>query len=125
MSQSLREKIEGLTGVCGMVERREVIRILAEHEREQAAVAIGVQPILPCAPEDDIDWDAKLDLKPPQITELAARGYKRVNRNANDIGCRAGTDGDCYWSECPQINDGEPKQSGRSCPLWYTSDREA
>jgi len=39
-----------------------------------------------------------------------------------DIGCHAGTDGDCYWSECPQIMDGEPHKSGRSCPLCNSAD---
>jgi len=37
-------------------------------------------------------------------------------------GCHAGTDGDCYWSECPQIMDGEPHKSGRSCPLCNSAD---
>lgn len=31
--------------------------------------------------------------------------------------CRAGTDGDCFWSECPQLADGEPEATGRHCPL--------
>lgn len=26
-------------------------------------------------------------------------------------------DGDCVWSGCPQLRDGEPKASGRHCPL--------
>lgn len=31
--------------------------------------------------------------------------------------CRAGSDGDCVWSACPQLRDGEPAASGRHCPL--------
>lgn len=31
--------------------------------------------------------------------------------------CHAGRDGACGWVHCPQIRDGEPKRSGRHCPL--------
>ena len=31
--------------------------------------------------------------------------------------CHAGSDGDCSWSDCPQLRDGEPVKSGRHCPL--------
>jgi len=31
--------------------------------------------------------------------------------------CRAHADGDCTWSDCPQLRDGEPRKSGRHCPL--------
>lgn len=31
--------------------------------------------------------------------------------------CRADCDDHCEWSECPQLRDGEPKKSGRHCPL--------
>jgi len=31
--------------------------------------------------------------------------------------CHAGKDGDCIWDECPQLRDGEPKKTGRHCPL--------
>jgi hypothetical protein len=30
--------------------------------------------------------------------------------------CRAGSDGECFWAECPQRRDGEPARSGRRCP---------
>lgn len=32
--------------------------------------------------------------------------------------CHAGKDGDCIWPECPQLKDGEPAATGRTCPLW-------
>jgi hypothetical protein len=42
------------------------------------------------------------------------------------VGCRAGRDGDCYWTKCPQLRDGEPRKSGRSCPRWTSQpDAEA
>ncbi len=31
--------------------------------------------------------------------------------------CRGHEDGECFWSECPQLRDGEPRKSGRHCPL--------
>lgn len=31
--------------------------------------------------------------------------------------CRAGSDGECFWKECPQEREGEPAASGRHCPL--------
>ena len=31
--------------------------------------------------------------------------------------CRAAKDGECHWASCPQERDGEPKKSGRHCPL--------
>lgn len=32
--------------------------------------------------------------------------------------CAADDDGDCNHAQCPQVRDGEPKRSGRSCPLY-------
>lgn len=45
---------------------------------------------------------------------------------APSAGCHAGNDGDCSWSACPQLRDGEPASSGRHCPLdaASTADRE-
>lgn len=37
--------------------------------------------------------------------------------------CMAGEDGDCDHKDCPQLRDGEPAKTGRSCPLW-TQHRE-
>lgn len=33
--------------------------------------------------------------------------------------CRSQRDGDCDcdWVDCPQLKDGEPRKSGRHCPL--------
>lgn len=31
--------------------------------------------------------------------------------------CHAGQDGECNWPGCPQLRDGEPKATGRHCPL--------
>lgn len=34
-----------------------------------------------------------------------------------DTDCHAGSDGECFWTDCPQLRDGEPVASGRHCPL--------
>lgn len=31
--------------------------------------------------------------------------------------CQAAQDGECMWKKCPQLKDGEPKATGRHCPL--------
>lgn len=31
--------------------------------------------------------------------------------------CHANRDGDCCHAECPQLRDGEPRATGRHCPL--------
>lgn len=37
--------------------------------------------------------------------------------------CHADRDGDCYWTGCPQLRDGEPFKTGRHCPLDADDDR--
>ena len=38
--------------------------------------------------------------------------------NHNDHGkCRANKEGDCVYSKCPQLRDGEPVRSNRHCPI--------
>lgn len=31
--------------------------------------------------------------------------------------CQSQRDGDCIWQHCPQNRDGEPRKTGRHCPL--------
>ena len=31
--------------------------------------------------------------------------------------CHGDRDGECFWSRCPQLCDGEPEATGRHCPL--------
>ena len=35
--------------------------------------------------------------------------------------CHGASDGDCFYSRCPQLRDDEPKRTGRHCPLdsWH------
>lgn len=38
-------------------------------------------------------------------------------RRAMSGRCQADRDGECTWCGCPQLRDGEPGATGRSCPL--------
>lgn len=46
-------------------------------------------------------------------TDTPKKAYTGVRTTA----CHAGMDGECFWPDCPQLRDGEPKKSGRHCPL--------
>lgn len=45
--------------------------------------------------------------------------------SAGTAECHADSDGDCNWRQCPQLRDGEPRKSGRDCPLNVESDEES
>lgn len=36
--------------------------------------------------------------------------------------CRSDADGECTWKGCPQLRDGEPRATGRHCPLDHDLD---
>lgn len=48
----------------------------------------------------------------------------RVVRPADYPHCQAGRDGECNWTHCPQLRDGEPARSRRHCPKDTRSDDE-
>lgn len=37
--------------------------------------------------------------------------------------CQSGRDGECGWVHCPQLRDGEPKATGRHCPIDFERER--
>jgi hypothetical protein len=47
----------------------------------------------------------------PRSIELKVSGYDPGSH------CHAQNDGDCTWDACPQMRDGEPEKTGRTCPL--------
>lgn len=54
------------------------------------------------------------------VLEILAGGTYAERLAAHEetlFGCRAGAEGVCLWPDCPQIRDGEPEASGRTCPL--------
>lgn len=48
----------------------------------------------------------------PYALQLAAEGH-----------CMSDSDGDCTWESCPQLKDGEPERSGRTCPRHVATKR--
>ena len=38
--------------------------------------------------------------------------------------CHAASDGECTWKHCPQLREGEPKKTGRHCPLDWLDEEE-
>ncbi len=57
----------------------------------------------------------------PALEEAEQSAAAAATRPPSDLGCRAGSDGDCDWPECPQERDGEPRATGRDCPLLFGS----
>lgn len=45
-------------------------------------------------------------------------GQRRITR------CQSDDDGYCEWPGCPQLRDGEPKKTGRHCPLDRVEDED-
>lgn len=50
-------------------------------------------------------------------SEAKKRLFRRRRKPEHLHHCHAQSDGDCDWEGCPQLRDGEPERSGRSCPL--------
>lgn len=52
------------------------------------------------------------------------RGRDNAFKDMNDANpdCHAGRDGECMWELCPQNRDGEPRKTGRSCPIYRNDD---
>lgn len=53
----------------------------------------------------------------PEGTDLNQKSIPNFCAIVEEGYCRADRDGDCSWDECPQLRDGEPEASGRSCPF--------
>jgi hypothetical protein len=45
-----------------------------------------------------------------------------VKKDSVEAHCHAARDGECFWKHCPQIRDGEPRNSGRHCPYDQNDD---
>lgn len=48
----------------------------------------------------------------------------RAHPNHQVEHCHAHSDGECFSKHCPQLRDGEPVTTGRSCPLPDWPDEE-
>lgn len=69
---------------------------------------------------DHLERLSRLAQEPPRPVDLKPSSSYLVG----DDCCHADRDGDCYWTGCPQIKDGEPHKSGRHCPLDNWKDDE-
>ena len=49
---------------------------------------------------------------------------KKSLPQAPAIRCHSDDDGYCEWKNCPQLRDGEPKATGRSCPHYPQADED-
>lgn len=49
--------------------------------------------------------------------DRAAKAASQDTTHAPLTRCAAGRDGECGHAQCPQLRDGEPRASGRHCPL--------
>lgn len=56
------------------------------------------------------------EMPPSQWEEIEQEGVATAPPVAEYQGCRSGRDGDCFWAECPQLRDNEPRATGRHCP---------
>lgn len=54
-------------------------------------------------------------MKKPELTRI---GFSLIRPPRFQGQCHSGEDGDCDWEDCPQLRDGEPEKTGRSCPLY-------
>ena len=107
----------GIANVCAAIdagdgavmlydaEMRDVIDALDDRER-----AIGRERTRADAAEAEV---ARLRAIVEGRTTAPTRAILPVYVNP---GCHSDDDGDCVWSECPQLRDGEPKATGRHCP---------
>lgn len=84
-------------------------------EKGREAIFSTSNPFCPC--------DSKTMRKAVRWAERAHRigtpastGGERKESPLNGR-CQADRDGDCVHSQCPQLRDGEPKATGRHCPL--------
>lgn len=62
----------------------------------------------------------------PMPTALEMDGTRTMEDYGDRERCHASiSDGECEWSECPQLRDGEPDKTGRHCPIdtWVDEDR--
>ncbi len=95
---------------------------LRQSQRETA----GTQLALDAMRERATKAERKLEDSERRVRDLQGhRVYLRtVLSQHTDLRCHSASDGECNWADCPQEREGEPKRSGRSCPLYDWEDRE-
>lgn len=92
-----------------------------QYDRFRAAITTFVRELaLAEAERDEVRLRPGTDVVPyiAPIIPMMPR-YDLLQR------CAAGRDGDCIHEQCPQLADGEPRKSGRHCPLDADAESDA
>lgn len=74
--------------------------------------------------EQEVEWSEDGE-RFREAREGRARTIANRERYEDRERCKAArSDGECEWSECPQLRDGEPAKTGRHCPIdtWVDDD---
>ncbi len=145
MSSICRRHTEGIANLEARVELLEkaLAALLTHHGFEWSPdrddlIIVGFGRALAADPERFTPPADPLGRTPAAVVQLCAHvHYERPGKGTicgrampcPDHGppepyCHAGRDGDCSWEDCPQHRDGEPKATGRHCPLDIDRDDE-
>jgi hypothetical protein len=93
----------------------ENIEALAEEQAELIGLLRDLRPNYGDVGTRDIDVIAKRENIDRAIAIL--EGGIQQGEKQPLVRCAADRDGECAHSDCPQMRDGEPRTSGRHCPL--------
>jgi hypothetical protein len=73
------------------------------------------------------DIDGKVPVDPKEV--LGRMGWQpksEADHTCHELcrgRCHASPgDGECFWKGCPQVKEGEPEKTGRTCPLPWVED---
>ena len=103
----------------------EPIDIEAQWEEPCCLCYVGIMPGEPCRKRAEFIAHVKCDDierrnaagDPPCSVCGGDRDAHPGNGCPAYHACHAAKDGECNWEHCPQLRDGEPKKTGRHCPL--------
>lgn len=70
------------------------------------------------------DAEARKEIREELIPWALGEGDPVASRWLGRSRCHAARDGECFWSDCPQLRDGEPARSGRHCPIDHELDED-
>lgn len=107
LSTAIRQMSDGVTRLLASgLNRRAIVTLLADSTKVGRR---DIERVLDGLADLEKDFTTVKLVKSPPSTPLPTRPLSD--------GCHAGKDGECNWHACPQERDGEPKKSGRHCPL--------
>lgn len=129
----LDERIEAADNAMLAAEKRD---LMPEHMHDEWPVLQGVEPAPynlaasnqvtpynPATQQRALDWEAAYWVFMGRYDELTGEAavpqpvLEIDSHNDDSETCEATRDGECYWTKCPQVRDGEPWKTGRQCPL--------